>query len=55
MDVTEYKETQKELEQKADYYTKIDFPRIAESFKKAADALQKLIDIIEKLNQAWLA
>lgn len=51
MDLTKHKETQKVCEEKAQYFTNIDFPIIAETFRRAAESLADLIAVLDKLNE----
>lgn len=55
MDLTFHKETLAECEQKENYFNKIAFPALAQSFGKAARSLSELIDIIEKSNNSTVA
>ena len=47
MNTNSHKQIQQECSQWAEYYAKIDFPRLADSFGKAAKALQELIDAMD--------
>lgn len=51
MDLTKHKETQKICEEKAKYFTNMDFPVIAEIFSRAAESLADLICVLDKLNE----
>lgn len=51
MQLDKEKATLMELEERSHYFTNIDFPVIADSFRKGADALRRLIETIEKLEQ----
>lgn len=50
MDLTSHKDIQKRCMSRAIYFESIDFPNIAENFRKAAEAMAELIEAIEKLN-----
>ena len=52
MDLTKHKETQKICEEKAKYFTNMDFPVIAEIFRRAAENLADLICVLDKLNES---
>ena len=51
MDLTKHKQIQHDCLSKADYFQRIDFPNIAESFQKAAEVLEELIAVVEKINE----
>lgn len=48
MDTNEFIEVQKEVENFAHYYQAIDFPIIASSFQRAANAMREMMTTIQK-------
>lgn len=49
MKLDEYKYILETTQAKADYYQRVDFPRLSESFRQAASAIRSLIETIEKI------
>ena len=50
MDLTQYKTVLEKTREQERYFDAIDFPRLTASFREAADAMQALIEVIEKVN-----
>lgn len=50
MDLTPYKTVLEETREQEKYFEAIDFPRLAESFKRAADSMKELMEVLEKVN-----
>ena len=50
MDLIKHKQVQEACKVRAEYYDKIDFPLLAESFRDAATSIRELIELVEKVN-----
>ena len=51
MDLTKHKIVPQECITKADYFQRIDFPSIAESFRKTTEAMKELIAVTTQSNE----
>lgn len=50
MDLIKHKQIQEACKARAEYYDRIDFPILAESFRDAAASIRELIELVEKVN-----